>query len=1534
MGPDLWELYEYGEAGDEVAAIIRLAHFGALPPGVRVITQFEEIITVRLHRGDIPKISSAPETAGMSSGDTYFGADLEVDAVDSESLPPHTATDADHRRPDDLAMTGRGIVIGIVDWGLDFRHPDFRKADGTSRILALWDQRGGKQAKSPEPYGYGVVHTRETINSALAQKDPYVALSYHPADADTGIGCHGTHVASIAAGTGGEGRPAGMAPEADLVFVHNAPWDGLEGGKLGDSVTLLEAIDFISRTASGRPWIINLSMGRHGEQHDGTTLIEEGLDAAVRAAAGRAICMSAGNYYNKRTHASGQLRPTQKRSLAWVVNETNPSEYNQLEVWYSWQDKFEVTVRSPDDLVVATARLGEKVKLISGGKEIGNLYHRAQEPNTLDHHVTLYLYKTAPAGEWTVTLTGTDVIHGNYHCWIEREVSCPKCQSHFRAEDADPTSTTGTICNGRRTIAVGAYDAHDPGRRIGAFSSVGPTRDGRLKPDLCAPGVSVLAARSAQREHPDETPLSTRMSGTSMASPFAAGACACAFQAAVRPLRIEETHNLLLGSARRVTVEDRDPDRIGIGFVDVSAFVDAAGRVDNGQRTFVAVRETRAAPAKAPLEKSTETHHPIHGGGLEPAGEHESLRPTPGVRVEAGDSEAFEFSSAGDERTRRKRPSELVGGPTPIDAESEEAESVADGLYPVPSSLSKLSATGDADPGTCGDTGSCGAGFGGVGSGGLGGGDDPHGAAFAWPEPEPEAPVDLRTFIELLSSGATARDLFDVFAYGAERPRTTTFRDRFELVAAPRALSVADIRAGDVLVRVGNGLGHVGVLTSAPLSIENAIARGLSLECWRNGYFAQVIEPAALSQMMPSPLARQLADATGLLPHNQIVLRPRRGAGVVIEQKAEHAEMSEDDTPVNTGCRVVDQFPLNHAEVQPAHHTILVQAAHDILTGRVTAVRVVGHASQDGTETYNDAIARQRANNVAGVLRSLIDSGRAGAGAGITFTIESRGENVPVSRDPARNRRVEICLPPPSAPPAAVLSPATVEARLRALLTASMALAGNAQAPFTPGALPRTPAAGSRWRYELRFGASGVLEARDVTCLVTHTGGHPMLMGVLDQVTWEDPVVRLTAGGSGVTLPLRAAYLLGSFQTPGGHIPAVTHPIWRLESVHDVGTTVVFGYDLSNPSAPVPLRYLDDFARHESAGADRAPRVRVLVVCELVLCQGRADFEPAGVLDAGRVYPIAEIITGGEADIQMTVNLRRPDTSSMDHGWLSPNHIPSLYSDRNVGQGIVALVTHLLSGSSSPLPTWSNMFDYFDRNASRAAIRAVAVDPSNTGTRTNSSAREVVDRVHATYSATIVTKVPRQGEFDNVHIAPQMQVSLGSIPVLFSGLGPLGVSMAPVCAHDCFHMHWRWGLGYTHIEQTGWGPRGPYTEPGAPMVAPNQKIEIETPSGHAGIRYSASASRQRGGDWAVVMPHGAAYALQLRVDPLPALERILDELPGPLAALRRPIVSWVAAREERAWAWIYFFLQYTPTLRAPHFTEVVLLHSLSALRRL
>src|SRR5262249_10807354 len=98
-------------------------------------------------------------------------------------------------------VTGKGVVIGVLDWGCDFAHANFRNEDGSPRLLYLWDQRGGVRSESPEPFRYGREFTREQINAVLPAPDPYAALKYDPAWSDpNGSGTHGTHVLDIAAG--------------------------------------------------------------------------------------------------------------------------------------------------------------------------------------------------------------------------------------------------------------------------------------------------------------------------------------------------------------------------------------------------------------------------------------------------------------------------------------------------------------------------------------------------------------------------------------------------------------------------------------------------------------------------------------------------------------------------------------------------------------------------------------------------------------------------------------------------------------------------------------------------------------------------------------------------------------------------------------------------------------------------------------------------------------------------------------------------------------------------------------------------------------------------------------------------------------------------------------------------------------------------------------------------------------------------------------------------------------------------------------
>ena len=563
IDPALEELLE-GDPADEVPVLMRLAPGGEPPPGVRVVTRFDRVVTCRVRRGDVLRVRAATPVASLKAARLVRAEPAPYDGGDDD-LP------GDVRRPPGLDATGRGTVVAVVDWGCDFAHPDFRNADGSTRLLALWDQRG-RGPGSPAPYGYGRVHTRADIDRALRSRDPYRALGYHPASGpgDRG-GTHGTHVMSIAAGNGGGGGPEGVAPEADLVFVHLTSGDTGGLAHLGDSVTILEAVHFASAVAGERPMVVNASVGRHGGPHDGTTLVEQGLNE-LAARPGRCIVQSCGNYYDRAIHASGRLLPGESDVLRWTVDAADVTP-NELEVWYAGHDRMTFELTLPGVVDTVRLELGQSAPLVAGGREVGHAYHRPDDPNNGNHHLDVFLDQGGPAGTWQVRITGTDVADGRYHAWVERDAACRGCQSSFDPEQGDPLSTTGTICHGLRTIAVGAYDAHDPERPVAAFSSSGPTLDGRRKPELVAPGVRVLAARSAG---PGEPPGAAyvRRSGTSMAAPHVAGTVACMYEAAARPLPVADVRAALARTARR-PVPAGEPHRAGAGYLDTAAAVDA-----------------------------------------------------------------------------------------------------------------------------------------------------------------------------------------------------------------------------------------------------------------------------------------------------------------------------------------------------------------------------------------------------------------------------------------------------------------------------------------------------------------------------------------------------------------------------------------------------------------------------------------------------------------------------------------------------------------------------------------------------------------------------------------------------------------------------------------------------------------------------------------------------------------------------------------------------------------------------------------------
>lgn len=673
MDPALQELVAEGTADDEVAVILRLAEGAAPPEGARIVTRFGSIATCRLRRGDIPRVRSAEAVLSMKAAHLYgptpseSGAEpaastgLNDDDLFTDAELPIGALPGDQRRPSGALPTGRGVVIAHIDWGVDFAHPDFRDASGHTRLLALWDQSQSMDPARPNRYGYGRIYDRSEIDRALATPQPYATLGYWPADADGGGGTHGTHTLGISGGNGRAGGPTGIAPDAHLVFVHLSTYTADGPARLGDSVALLEAHDFIATVANGLSLVINESIGKHAGSHDGKTGVELGMDAFLLTAPGRAIVLSTGNYFKRDSHAHGVLRPGDSRILHLVADAPQRTPI-EVDLWYPGVDRISIQVRGPDGVAHAKAGPGQKASLILDGREIGRLYHRIGDPNNGDNQATLFLYRSAPPAHWEIELVGDDIVDGRFHAWVERDAQCASCQAHFVAADADPICTIGTICNGLRTVAVGAYDAHRGGRPLGRFSSCGPTRDGRQKPDLVAPGVKVLAARSAPRVGAADAPLLTRMSGTSMAAPHVTGAIALMFEAAGRPLAIDETRRLLLGSSELIPADADAQDylRTGSGFLDITAAVEAARHAGPAHAGTAPITISEPADGRKTIMNESSAGMSDLAGGR-PATAAPDSQPEPAVpaaetAAAAGAADSAEADSA--EATREKRGNE------------------------------------------------------------------------------------------------------------------------------------------------------------------------------------------------------------------------------------------------------------------------------------------------------------------------------------------------------------------------------------------------------------------------------------------------------------------------------------------------------------------------------------------------------------------------------------------------------------------------------------------------------------------------------------------------------------------------------------------------------------------------------------------------------------------------------------------------------------------------------------------------------------
>lgn len=462
------------------------------------------------------------------------------------------------------AIRGAGSIIGVIDTGIDFRHPHFINPDGTSRILLLWDQ--GAKALPDSAVHYGREYTREQINAAL--RGAATAADCLPTDSDG----HGTHVCGIAASGGGAGLThLGLAPDSDLIVVALNHADSLTPGW---SVNAFEAFDYVVQNAAGRPLAINFSQGMNGGGHCGETVLETGLDNFARLP-NVAIIKSAGNEQQMRTHAGGTLQAGETREVQMEVRDGDERD-DVLEIWFADDDEISVGLRPPGGGATRLVERGDREEFTTPAGNVVRIEVEADSEQTGDTVTTVIVSCGSAAyiepGSWTLVLRAGGVRSGRFDAWIERTVRPGGEQMRFTGACHDPTRTISIPGTARNIITVGAYVMGGAAGDVALYgsSSLGPTRYGQCKPELVAPG-EVRSARSG-------TQSTVVRCGTSMAAAVVTGAAALVMSQR-DGLTCAQLKQILVRSARAAGPSNGEPDNAwGYGKLDVQAALEVAAR--------------------------------------------------------------------------------------------------------------------------------------------------------------------------------------------------------------------------------------------------------------------------------------------------------------------------------------------------------------------------------------------------------------------------------------------------------------------------------------------------------------------------------------------------------------------------------------------------------------------------------------------------------------------------------------------------------------------------------------------------------------------------------------------------------------------------------------------------------------------------------------------------------------------------------------------------------------------------------------------
>jgi minor extracellular serine protease Vpr len=525
--------------GDLFNAIVYTTNPDAVrATGAHVHSVYSGFVTALVTAGQLEKLDALQDVSYVDPG-SYNTVQNDL------SVPETGATLVHSGLVNSTSYKGEGAIVVIYDTGVDWKHLDFRMpGDSTkSRILYIWDQTltAGSGETPPSGFVYGVEYTKAQIDNELDGSPAGVVRSQ-----DT-FG-HGTHVAGTAAGNGSTygGLYTGMAPLADIIVVKGGN-TGFSESRMIDGLTYAAA----KATALGKPMVINYSIGGHDGPHDGTRAYEKAMDAAVTSA-GRVVVVSAGNEGASAIHVSGNIAAGGTSTVNFSVptftaSSGTDNDYFIFTGWFEGNPNITATVTSPNSVTYSRIMdtYGDGSTITDGTI---TLYNTVSSLNS-ERNVWLYIHDANVSyppknGTWTLTLTNNGATAVPYNGWLANSsvggYGVTLTGGNTASTVSMPGTSNGAITAGayQTKIAWPAYTGSSYSftggiiGKIASFSSIGPTRDGRQKPDICAPGFGVTSALSSTADTSGEYPYIYPgkkywlLTGTSMAAPHITGACA------------------------------------------------------------------------------------------------------------------------------------------------------------------------------------------------------------------------------------------------------------------------------------------------------------------------------------------------------------------------------------------------------------------------------------------------------------------------------------------------------------------------------------------------------------------------------------------------------------------------------------------------------------------------------------------------------------------------------------------------------------------------------------------------------------------------------------------------------------------------------------------------------------------------------------------------------------------------------------------------------------------------------------------------